>query len=68
MKIISRQHLQYGAIVALVSFSLTSCQIFPTVPVQPSQESSRAQLSQTVDIKDGDTYELTAAPIKKIIE
>jgi len=37
------------------------------MPAAPSQEVSRAQMSQTVDLKDGDTYELTAAPIKKII-
>lgn len=29
---------------------------------------SAAQGSQIVDLKDGDTYELTAAPVKKIID
>ena len=47
-------------------FLMTSCQKNDLSNAQPAQIPV-AQISQTVDLKDGDTYELTAAPVKKVI-
>lgn len=70
MKNISKHPFQYTVIIFVLSFSLSSCQIFSSNESMPqkSQEISVAQMSQIVDLKDGDTYELTAAPVKKIID
>lgn len=68
MKIFSIKPLQRITVIALLSLSLTSCQIFPSnVSRQESQRIPTAQMSQTVDLRDGDTYELTAASVKKVV-
>ncbi len=68
MKNFSLKSLQYVAVVGVISLFLTSCQFFSfTRTTQESSKISTAQMSQTVDLKDGDTYELTAASVKKII-
>lgn len=68
MTFLSSKYLRYTAIITLISISLTACQkLSSNVQVQKYKEISTAQMSQTVDLKDGDIYELTAAPVKKII-
>lgn len=53
--------LSIFVIFSVVLFWFTACQKPTPVAISPAQE------SQIIDLREGDTYELTATPVKKII-
>lgn len=54
--------LSIFVIFSVVLFWLTACQKSTPVVISPAKE------SVIIDLKDGDIYELTATPVKKIID